>query len=112
MNDRLVSSLDDLPASLFRAAGGKAGTLARLRQAGHPVPDGVVLLPGAFRAATLLPEAWQAILDWVVALPGRVGREGPPTLAVRSSALSEDSAGASFAGASVLCPEFARELEQ
>jgi pyruvate,water dikinase len=36
-------------------AGGKGGTLARLYQAGFPVPDGFVILPQAFAGDELLP---------------------------------------------------------
>jgi pyruvate,water dikinase len=61
------------------------------------VPDGVVVLPDAFVEGALRPEAWREVLAWASSLP--VGRAGPPALAVRSSALNEDSAQASFAGA-------------
>jgi phosphoenolpyruvate synthase/pyruvate phosphate dikinase len=62
----MIRSFDELTPEQQTSAGGKAGTLARLYQAGYPVPDGFVILPAAF--------------------------------AIRSSALSEDSARASFAG--------------
>jgi phosphoenolpyruvate synthase/pyruvate phosphate dikinase len=95
MNKR-VYPLHELPPTLFAAAGGKGGALARLRQAGYAVPDGVVILPAAFAGGEIAPEAWHAVQAWVAAVPATQGR--PPASAVRSSALSEDSASASFAG--------------
>src|SRR5687767_11429950 len=93
---KLVYPLHGLPPTLFAAAGGKGGSLARLRQAGYAVPEGVVILPEAFKDGTIAPEAWRAVQAWVAAVPSPNGR--PPAFAVRSSALSEDSAAASFAG--------------
>lgn len=90
--ESLVFTLDALPPTHFAQAGGKGGSLARLRQAGYPVPEGLVILPGAFAEGALQPDAWQTVLAWVG------GLTGSPALAVRSSALSEDSAHASFAG--------------
>lgn len=76
-------------------AGGKGGTLARLRQAGYPVPDGFVLLPSAFVGDELTTGAWEQARDLLTRL--RAGRRDI-TFAVRSSALGEDSTIASFAG--------------
>ena len=76
-------------------AGGKGGSLARLFQAGFPVPDGFVILPAAFVDETLMPEAWDQVLSRLNHL--RRADNGL-TFAVRSSAMSEDSAEASFAG--------------
>jgi pyruvate,water dikinase len=84
----MLRSLDAItPADTMRV-GGKAFNCARLRQAGFPVPDGVVL------GADASPEDAGAVsLDpWIDAQP-------PGALfAVRSSGLDEDSAGHSFAG--------------
>jgi len=87
------------------SAGGKGGTLARLYQAGYPVPAGFVILPTAFADEELLPEAWEQAQ---VHLHHMCGNDTGTLLAVRSSALpqagrahatvSEDSAQASFAG--------------
>jgi pyruvate,water dikinase len=90
-----VRSFSELTSEQQRLAGGKGGTLARLYQAGYPVPEGFVLLPAAFAGDEMVEEAWahvQAHLDQI--------RSGSPdmALAVRSSALGEDSAQASFAG--------------
>lgn len=46
----LVVPLEDLAALAAGQAGPKAATLARLRRAGLPVPDGFCLLAGAYRA--------------------------------------------------------------
>ncbi len=74
-------------------AGGKGGALARLYQRRYPVPDGFVLLPAAFAGDDLKPEAWAQTQAHLARL-----RPGQTALAVRSSALGEDSAQASFAG--------------
>src|SRR5512140_41334 len=76
-------------------AGGKGGSLARLYQAGFPVPDGFVILPSAFEGDDLCPQSWAEVQRRLGTL-----RMLDPQLsfAVRSSALSEDSAQASFAG--------------
>ena len=76
-------------------AGGKGGSLARLYQAGYPVPGGFVILPSAFDGEDLTTDAWAEVQKQLNLL-----RTGEPDIsfAVRSSALSEDSAIASFAG--------------
>ena len=81
-------------------AGGKGGALARLHQAGYPVPDGFVVLTTAFEGDALKPAAWDQVRDALAKL--RDGRTDRP-FAVRSSARSEDSAQASFAGESRPC---------
>jgi rifampicin phosphotransferase len=75
-------------------AGGKGQALARLYQAGYSVPDGCILLPGAFTQDDLCDEAWDQVKSQLSRL--RAGKQVP--FAVRSSALQEDSAQASFAG--------------
>jgi len=91
----VVVSLTELTADRRPSAGGKGGTLAQLRQAGYPVPDGFVVLPAAFRDDQITPEAWTQVQAQLARLRSDDGRT---TFAVRSSALSEDSAVASFAG--------------
>jgi len=91
----MMCTFDELTVEQQSLAGGKGGTLAKLYRAGYPVPDGFVILPTAFDGDDLKPEAWmqvQAHLDRVRKRDRRVA------FAVRSSALSEDSAQASFAG--------------
>ena len=90
-----VKTFDELRDSEWGQAGGKAGTLARLYQSGFPVPAGFVILPEAFSDDELQVESWRTIREQLVTL--RNGDNQTP-LAVRSSALAEDSAQASFAG--------------
>ncbi|MBN1287781.1 MAG: pyruvate, phosphate dikinase [Anaerolineae bacterium] len=89
-----VRPFTELDAGQQARAGGKGGTLARLYQAGYPVPDGFVILPDAFDGDALKPEARRP----VEAQLARLRRGGYTAFAVRSSALSEDSAQASFGG--------------
>lgn len=90
-----VCTFGEITPAQVASVGGKGGTLARLHQAGHPVPDGFVILPAAFSGEELLPEAWAQ----VAAHLGRMRRvDRGISFAVRSSALNEDSAQASFAG--------------
>jgi len=66
--------------------GGKGFALGLMKNAGFPVPDGLIL--------TEIPESdqqWAGILSWWKEL-------GSPKLAVRSSAVGEDSSETSFAG--------------
>ncbi len=93
--DNMVRSFRELTAEQKVSAGGKGGTLAQLYQAGYPVPDGFVILPAAFVGDELKPEAW-AQVQQRLARTRQADKES--TFAVRSSALSEDSALASFAG--------------
>ncbi len=76
-------------------AGGKGGTLARLRQAGYGVPDGFVILSNAFSGDELSAEAWKTALAHLARLR-RGGKDA--SFAVRSSAVCEDSEQASYAG--------------
>jgi len=91
----MVKSFKELTPELQVFAGGKGGMLARMFQDGYPVPEGFVVLPSAFQREKLNREAWNEIRASLNAL--RKNNEGA-LFAVRSSALSEDSAVASFAG--------------
>ena len=82
----LVSAVD---ADTF---GAKAASLARALRAGLPVPDGLVLAPGVVQS--LVDSGSDAVLAGVLARASGWGR----MLAVRSSAIGEDGAAASFAG--------------
>ncbi len=95
MMEKLVKTFTEISTQERKQAGGKGGTLARLYQAGYPVPDGFVILPAAFYDDELSPHAWQQV---VANLQEMRRSNGATAFAVRSSALSEDSAFASFAG--------------
>jgi phosphoenolpyruvate synthase/pyruvate phosphate dikinase len=85
--------LDDARAGDPALTGGKAASLSRLAPE-RPVPPGfVVALPGA----TLDRAARAAVIAAYRRLGERCGVVDPP-VAVRSSAVDEDGAGASFAG--------------
>ena len=86
--------------------GGKAANLGRL-MAIHPVPPGFCITASAHarRASTgdQLPEPLRSLVQSAYAALGeRLGAESP-RVAVRSSAVDEDGAGASFAGLYVTC---------
>ncbi len=94
MSDK-ICTFGKLTSAQKPLAGGKGGTLAQLYQAGYPVPEGFVILPAAFSGDHLLPEAWAEAKAHLRRL--RENGNGS-AFAIRSSALSEDSALASFAG--------------
>jgi phosphohistidine swiveling domain-containing protein len=83
-----LKTLDQVTADDLRSVGGKTYNCARLKQAGFPVPDGVVVPVDAVDAdIRALPAD-----SWFDALPAGA------RFAVRSSGVGEDSAGHSFAG--------------
>src|SRR5262252_1358027 len=84
----ILRSLDEIRPSDGPYVGGKAFHCASLKQAGFPVPDGVVLTTEAMDGALDSP----ALHEWLASLPSNA------LLAVRSSGIDEDSAGHSFAG--------------
>jgi len=90
-----IKSFSESKPSDWLLAGGKGGNLARLYQSGFPVPDGFVILPDGFKGDELRPQVYSLVHDQLAHL--RQGVDGVE-FAVRSSALSEDSAQASFAG--------------
>ena len=91
----VVRALGELEGRQRVLAGGKGGVLARLYQEGYRVPDGFVILPDAFVGDDLKPGTWEQVQDNLARL--RAG-DDRVAFAVRSFALSEDSAQASFAG--------------
>ena len=95
-SDRFVYSFTELDDKKLTSAGGKGGTLSKLYKDGFPVPDGFVIMPNAFDDEDkLLPEAQEQLQDYLKRFQNKYKRI---SYAVRSSALSEDSAEASFAG--------------
>ena len=86
-----IVALEDV--SLLENCGNKAYRLARMRAAGMPVPDGVVLTPAFMsRFAAASAGARHHELAWIW------NRLGNTKLAVRSSGSGEDGANHSFAG--------------
>lgn len=91
----MVKSFNELTPELQAVAGGKGGVLARMFQNGYPVPEGFVILPSAFQGDELHSQAWNRVQTYLHVLRKKNEKA---LFAVRSSALSEDSAQASFAG--------------
>jgi rifampicin phosphotransferase len=91
----MISSFKKLAKEQEPFAGGKGRTLARLYRAGYQVPDGFIILPAAFVSDDLTSQAW-ALVQTHLARLRKDDRSS--AFVVRSSALSEDSALASFAG--------------
>lgn len=56
-----VKSFQELTPQLQGYAGGKGSMLAKMYQAGYPVPDGFVILPSAFEDKKLNDKAWEEI---------------------------------------------------
>lgn len=100
---RFTCPLQTLDEQRMRLAGGKAGALARLAQVGLPVPDGFCILAGAYDLAAqgadadiqTMPEPVRAE---IAAAYETLTRQSAGAVAVRSSAIGEDGAQASFAG--------------
>ena len=93
--DKVVKTFRELSAAQQPEAGGKGSALAWLFQANYPVPDGFVILPPAFSGDTLTGDAWEQIKAQLTHLREEANAAA---FAVRSSAMAEDSAQASFAG--------------
>jgi phosphohistidine swiveling domain-containing protein len=91
----MISSFKNLTDEQVLYAGGKGRTLARLYRAGYRVPNGFIVLTSAFTGDELAEEAWAQVQTQLAQLR-KEDKDG--AFAVRSSALSEDSAQASFAG--------------
>ena len=115
----LIYTLNERDAAPIALVGGKGANLARLVQAGFPVPDGFVITTAAYRAFLArnaiglegVPRS-DADLERVrtriadASIPHDLRAEilsaydqlGAPAVAVRSSGTAEDLEGASFAG--------------
>ncbi|MDR3542828.1 MAG: PEP/pyruvate-binding domain-containing protein [Desulfosporosinus sp.] len=92
---QLVCTFKELKPEQTRLAGGKGGSLAHLFKNGYPVPDGFIIMPMAFERDELTLEAWAQVQAHLKKIRQSGGES---SFAVRSSALSEDSIMASFAG--------------
>jgi pyruvate,water dikinase len=91
----MIRAFSQLTKEQAFLAGGKGRVLARLYQVGYRIPDGFIIFPDAFTGDELNPEAWPQVQAQLTRL--RHGG-GEVSFAMRSSALEEDSAPASFAG--------------
>ena len=90
-----VYSFRKLIPSLYRQAGGKGRVLSLLFQKKYPVPEGFIILPGSFNNDDITEIAWKLVFTHLET----IRNEYPETsFSVRSSAIAEDSALASFAG--------------
>lgn len=102
MRTKTTVPLDDPAAAEVELAGGKAATLARLRRQGLAVPDGFVI-PTA-TVTRWLGDGTDASAQLTIAdeerdgLAAALDELGGGAVAVRSSAVGEDAAEASFAG--------------
>ncbi|MBI5948968.1 MAG: hypothetical protein HY875_12590 [Chloroflexi bacterium] len=92
-----ILSLEQVGDGDRALAGGKGLSLARLARAGFPVPPAFVLTTTATAASDASGAIPPDLRDEVVAAWQALVPGGEP-VAVRSSAVAEDSAGASFAG--------------
>jgi phosphohistidine swiveling domain-containing protein len=111
----LIYALHDRDAAPIALVGGKGANLARLAQAGFPVPDGFVITTAAYRAFLasneIVPRSdgdLEHLRAQIAAAPvphdlsaqiiAAYDKLGAPAVAVRSSGTAEDLASASFAG--------------
>ncbi|VTS04928.1 PEP/pyruvate-binding domain-containing protein [Tuwongella immobilis] len=88
--------LDELAATNRDFVGGKTVSLARMRQAGLPVPDAFCIPTSVYRQYAGQPLA--EVSDFVAAVAVAYASLGGGPVAVRSSAVAEDGDAASFAG--------------
>jgi rifampicin phosphotransferase len=106
---QFMRSLDDAGLDDGALLGAKAATLADLKRAGFPVPEGVVVtteaLAHALASAGVRADAQSEDVegiplpaDLVAELSAAIEQLGPGPFAVRSSGVDEDLPGASYAG--------------
>lgn len=92
---QLIEKFKDLRGEAKSQAGGKGKVLAQLFQAGYNVPEGFIILASAFENGCLSSAAQAQIQSNLQELRKKYKNA---SFAVRSSAVSEDSEQASFAG--------------
>lgn len=99
----VLTTLNDIRDNDADRVGGKALNCARLRRAGFPVPDGLVLTADGdpADAAAVIDHPWFSSLTPSTAVFPQASDQTPHParrFAVRSSGIGEDSDGHSFAG--------------
>ena len=90
---RITVAFQDLRADQVELVGGKCANLGELTTAGFPVPPGFAVTMAAYERDDIGDAVGRAYAE----LGRQVGKVDPP-VAVRSSAIAEDSPDASFAG--------------
>jgi pyruvate,water dikinase len=90
---RITVAFQDLRADQVELVGGKCANLGELTTAGFPVPPGFAVTMAAYERDDIGDAVGRAYAE----LGRQVGQVDPP-VAVRSSAIAEDSPDASFAG--------------
>lgn len=93
--ERTIFTFRELKPGQRLNAGGKGGTLAFLFQKHYPVPQGIIAMPSAFSDDEITAESWSELTPLLATI--RKSCSGT-SFSVRSSAIAEDSALASFAG--------------
>jgi pyruvate,water dikinase len=88
----VIRHFKDITSEEQKLAGGKGGMLTFLYNNGYPVPEGWVIFPDAFDGKDIKQDAWKKILKTIS------NKTRGEKLAVRSSALAEDSDFVSFGG--------------
>src|SRR5690349_19261582 len=90
--------LGEPDANELQLVGGKASNLGRLAQLGYRVPPGFCLTATGVEEDDGMPDAlYQEVVSAYAVLEEQCDERDPP-VAVRSSAIDEDSGSASFAG--------------
>ncbi len=91
----ITRAFGDLTEEELQLAGGKGRALSQLYKKRYPIPEGLIILPVAFNNDEISDESWAQVQTRLE----KLRRSHPDTwLAVRSSAVAEDSLLASFAG--------------
>jgi pyruvate,water dikinase len=94
-NTKRVLTFNEIKSVNHVNVGGKGDSLAKMYQEDLPVPDGFIIQPDAFENDEIPSEVWNQITAILHNLRKPTGEQA---FAVRSSAISEDSTEASFAG--------------
>ncbi len=97
---KYIFSFDSVNDNELLLSGGKAASLVKLTKNGLNFPEGYIITASALENNLLNKEAAAELNELITMLSGRY------TYAVRSSALNEDGAAASFSHAAIVAREF------